>query len=96
VNSEHKQHLLRSVAEVLEVPRDIVLDLPRITITGNVQMIVENHRGIVEFNPSFIRLRTGTGELRIRGENLKIAWALREEIVIDGRILGLELAPGMP
>ena len=37
-------------AKILDLPQDVVQDLPRITMIGNVQLYVENHRGVLHFS----------------------------------------------
>ena len=34
------------------------MDLPRITLIGNLQLFVENHKGIIEYSDSRIRINT--------------------------------------
>ena len=38
--------VLASVAELFDLPADIVAGLPRIELIGNGQLQMENHRGI--------------------------------------------------
>ena len=37
------------VAQKLGLPRDVVLDIPKIIITGDNELIIENHKGIIMF-----------------------------------------------
>lgn len=81
-----KESLLRKFADVLELPKDIVMDLPRVTMVGNVQLHVENHRGIIEYTFDKVRINTTRGELVIFGEKLQVGNINPDEIVVDGRI----------
>lgn len=74
------------LAEMLELPRDVVLDLPRLVMTGNKRLAVENHKGVIEYTPNLLRLNTSRGELRIQGSSLILVSILREEVWIEGRI----------
>ncbi|NMA55522.1 MAG: sporulation protein YqfC [Firmicutes bacterium] len=80
----------RKVAELLEIPPDIVLDLPRVTIVGNVEITVENHRGVIEYSPTKLRLALPKGELLVCGQELVLVSLAQEEVVIRGRINRLE------
>lgn len=84
--SREKEGLLRKVADALELPRDIVLDLPRVTLVGNVQLHLENHRGIIEYTSTCVRVNTTRGELVVRGSGLQVGSITPEEIVLEGRI----------
>ena len=35
------------IAEKFDLPKDVVLNLPKITIIGNNEIIIENHKGII-------------------------------------------------
>ncbi len=79
-----------SISELLELPKDIILDLPRITMIGNLQLYIENHKGIVEYSKQRIRINTKNGIVRITGKNLSIKTIITEEIVITGLIQDIE------
>ncbi len=75
---------LQSLAGFLEIPQDIVLDLPRITMLGNKQLLVENHKGIIEYTPSLVRIKLNQGELFIAGEDLSLGNLQAEQILVEG------------
>jgi sporulation protein YqfC len=75
---------LQSLAGFLEIPQDIVLDLPRITMLGNKQLLVENHKGIIEYTPSLVRIKLSQGELIILGEKLTLGNLQVEQILVEG------------
>ncbi len=76
----------RSIAEMLELPKDIVLDLPKIIMVGNLQVYIENHKGIIEFTDNKVRINTKNGTLCITGKNLILKNIVLEEIIIVGEI----------
>lgn len=78
--------LQKKLANLLEIPDDIVLDLPRITILGNAQMLVENHKGIVEYAHEYVRIRLNRKELIIVGTGLTLGNLQAEELIIEGEI----------
>lgn len=80
----------KSLAEILELPKDIILDLPKIIMVGNLQIYIENHKGILEYTNNRIRINTKNGVLRIIGKNLMLKNIITEEIVIVGEINQVE------
>ena len=74
------------LAGMLEIPQDIVLDLPRITMLGNKQLLVENHKGIIEYTPSLVRIKLNQGELRVAGKNLMLGNLQIEQILVEGTV----------
>lgn len=79
-------YLFQRLTDALELPKDVVLDLPKATVFGSVQAVLENHKGILEYTPESIRVRTSIGEIFITGQRLKIGSILPDELVIDGQI----------
>lgn len=84
------EKIKKNIADALELPQDIVLDLPKITMIGNLQLYVENHKGIIEYSTNQIRIYTKLGILRVLGKNLLLKNIVVEEIVITGEIKQVE------
>ena len=81
---QRRKGKLQSLAGFLEIPQDIVMDLPRITMLGNKQLLVENHKGIIEYTPSLVRIKLSQGELFIYGEALTLGNLQAEQILVEG------------
>ncbi len=78
--------ILRSLAHTLDIPQDIVLDLPRITMLGNKQVLIENHKGIIEYTSLLVRIKLSQGELLIHGTKLLLGNLQAEQILVEGII----------
>jgi len=81
-------------ARILDLPQDVVLNLPRITMIGGIQMTVENHRGVLHFSSESLRLAMEKGELEITGNELVIRNIGAEEVFVEGTITGVKLSAG--
>jgi sporulation protein YqfC len=79
----------RELADFLELPREIILNLPRLTIVGMIQCLLENHRGVIAYTNEMIRIAVAEGEIIIRGDNLVIRTLAGEEIAVEGKISSL-------
>lgn len=75
-----------TISNALELPKDIVLDVAKVTLIGTDTITIENHRGIIEYNEDQIRINTGSGILTINGSKLSIKAILQEEITITGEV----------
>lgn len=84
-----ERRLRQKLANLFELPGDVLLDLSRMTLVGTTQMLVENHRGLVEYNPGRVTLSVPNGEATIEGEDLLIRSISPEAITITGRITGV-------
>lgn len=71
---------------VLQLPADVALNLPRITMIGNLQLNIENHKGIVEYTENKIRVLVTRGCLEIAGANLVLRNIHTDEIMVNGEI----------
>ncbi len=79
------------VADILDIPLETVIDWPGIAMSGNKSLVIQNHLGIIEYDQELIRVNTKLGEIRITGSSLSLLVAYKEEIVIEGRIGGVQL-----
>lgn len=80
------------LTSIFDLPGDVVLDLARVTLIGDVQMAIENHRGLVEYGPDRMVVSVPRGCLQITGADLVIGSITPEEIILQGRIHGLQFA----
>ncbi|GIP35832.1 sporulation protein YqfC [Paenibacillus sp. J2TS4] len=81
-----KKKLNMVTAKLLEVPQDVILDLPRLTMIGNMQLYIENHRGVLHFSSQLLKLAFGKGELEVHGKDLVMRGIQTEEVFIEGTI----------
>lgn len=86
---ELRQQIGRRAVAALELPGEVALDLPKIIITGNIAVSIENHRGIVAFCPDAVRISVQVGELVVTGRNLAIRSIAPDELIIEGKIQGV-------
>jgi sporulation protein YqfC len=77
---------LQFLGRILEIPQEIIWDLPRTTTLGNKQLLVENHKGIIEYTPSLVRMKVTQGEITIKGKTLSIGNLQAEQILVEGVI----------
>ncbi|MGM0471622.1 MAG: sporulation protein YqfC [Bacillota bacterium] len=81
--------LKNKFAEFFEMPKDVVLDMPRISLIGNLELRLENHRGVIEYQQSKIRIRIYKGQVVIVGEGLVIELLTKQSIKVAGEIVDL-------
>ncbi|KMJ60174.1 sporulation protein YqfC [Bacillus sp. LL01] len=70
----------------MELPADVMMDLPRITMIGQLHIYIENHRGLITFSDTEIRLLLKQGQLLVKGDSFVIRTILPEEILLEGKI----------
>ena len=85
-----KKEWKNKLAEITGAPKDVLLKVPIITITGDMELLVENYRGIIEYNCNVIRIETKIGKIRILGTQLFIVYYSVFEMKITGHIQSVE------
>ncbi len=89
-NEDSKERITGRVEEklvdIFELPKNVLLDMPRIVLVGNVQLTLENHQGIVEYTQERVRVATSRGEVAVEGRGLCISRITKTDIAIEGRI----------
>jgi sporulation protein YqfC len=78
--------LTKWTTDMLDLPQDVIFDLPRVTMIGNIQLYVENHRGVLHFSENYLKLALTHGHMEIHGKQLSIRAILPEEVFIEGLI----------
>lgn len=73
------------------IPEDSRPAAPRITISGDSCVLVEGHRGLLEYADERIAAARVNGRVLITGEGLRLLTMTDSELVVTGRIWTVEL-----
>lgn len=82
--------VLSSVAELFDLPADVVAGLPRLEMVGGRQLYLEHHTGILAYTDQQIDANTPGGVLRVKGESLTLLAMTAGELRIGGQIRSVE------
>ena len=74
----------------LEIPRKVVTGVPKVTITGFDEILIENYKNILEYQDILIKINTFEGAITIYGFNLKLEQMTDEDIKVNGKIDSIE------
>lgn len=80
----------KSISKFLEIPREVISNIPKITVTGFDEVLIENFKGILEYEDYFARISTNIGIININGFNLKLNQMTDDDILVSGRIENLD------
>lgn len=89
-DEEIKPKLKEKVSELLELPKEIVLNIPKFTMIGSGELIIENYKGVIEYEDEKVRVNTNSGVIKITGNKLVIREITSENIFLNGKIKSLE------
>jgi sporulation protein YqfC len=73
-----------------DLPADVIMDLPRVTMIGRLHIYIENHKGVLAFTKEELRLSMKNGQILIKGRDFVLKTILPEEILLEGTIRSVE------
>ena len=82
---KNKKNIFR-IDRLLEIPQEIYSNVPKITITGFNEMIIENFKGILEYEDYYIRINTSLGIINVNGYELRLENMTNDDIKVTGKI----------
>ena len=89
-----KKNLKSRITDAAGMPKDVLLGVPLITITGQSEACIENYRGILEYTDKLIRIQTKLGKIHVVGKNLQIEFYTNDEMKIVGHFTMIEFHEG--
>lgn len=81
----------RKLDKILEMPEEIYSNTPKLTITGFNEIVLENYKGILEYEEFFASISTYIGIVNINGYNINLEKMTNDDIKITGKIESIEL-----
>lgn len=77
--------------DMLEIPKEVYSNIPNFILTGFEEMVIENYKGILEYEDCYIRINTYIGIVNIHGIYLKLEKMTEDNIKIKGKIESIDL-----
>lgn len=84
-----KGRTIQRFTDMLEIPPEVLVNVPRVEVVGHLQFRVENHRGLEQYEPNRVVLRIPDGRLVVTGRDLMIGWIDRNEVLVTGQVRSL-------
>lgn len=78
------------VNEILDLPKEVGTNIPKVTLLGFNEVLIENYKGILEYEEFFVRVCTYIGNININGFELKLNQISDEAVSITGKIENLD------
>jgi sporulation protein yqfC len=85
------QRKFSKIDRLLEMPQEVYTDTLKITITGFNEMIIENFKGILEYEDYYIRINTSLGIVNINGYELKLENMTNDDIKVKGKVESIDI-----
>ena len=86
-----KNKKYNKINEILNLPVETYTTIPKVRILGFEEMVIENFKGILEYEEFYIRINTSIGIININGYNLKLENMTNDDIKVTGKIESFDL-----
>lgn len=87
---EDREGILEHAADAFDIPGEVLAGTPRVTVTGCRRVVIENHKGILEYGENRIVINGGRVIVKLRGEELELRAMNTEELLITGTIFSID------
>ena len=77
---------LQRLAETINNTNNTLTGVPIVELAGDRRVLIENHRGVIEYGAKQICVKVKCGSLCICGQNMELAKMTGEQLVITGMI----------
>ena len=78
-------------AQMLDMPRELDKTQTKVTIISFDEILIENYKGIMEYEEFFVKINTEIGIININGFNLKLEQMTNEDVLVKGVIISIDL-----
>lgn len=76
----------QQIVNTCQLPKDVLAGAAIISMTGNTEILIENFKNIIKYQPDLIVLQCKKNQIQINGKKLEIERYNNEEIKIKGYI----------
>lgn len=86
-----KKRNYKKIDKLLEIPKEVCSNVPKFTITGFEEIIIENYKGILEYEEFYVRINTHIGIVNINGYSLNLETMTNDDIRVTGKIESVDI-----
>lgn len=86
-----KKHWTERLADGVDLSGEPMPGVPVVELAGDRRVLIERHGGVTEYSSQKICVKVRYGLVSICGCGLELACMTREQLVITGRIDGVQL-----
>ena len=71
---------------LLEIPVEVTTNVPKITLIGFEQLMIENYMGVIEYEEYLVKINTSIGIIIIEGNKMNLNQINENDVLISGEI----------
>jgi len=85
------QRIKNKFLEISDLSEELTKGYSKMVLLGNKEFLIENNKGIIEYENNKVRINTISGEIIVEGENLTINEISDGELIVNGKIKAILL-----
>lgn len=82
---------INKFAQILDMPRELDKKQTKVTIISFDEILIENYKGIMEYEEFYVKINTEIGIININGFNLNLEQMTNEDVLVKGVINSIDL-----
>ena len=90
----YKNRFVENIVDAADLQDEPIPGIPLVEIAGDGRVLIENHKGVVEYGTNTIRVKVKYGHICICGSGLELRRMTRGQLIICGRIDAVQLIRG--
>ena len=88
---ENNRRWTGKITDLVDLSEECSSILPLIEIAGNQRVLIEHHKGVVEYGRERIIVQVKKGSVAVLGNNLELSKMTNHQLIISGCIHSVEL-----
>ena len=82
---------MNKLSELLDMPKELDKKQTKITIISFEELLIENYKGVMEYEEFYIKINTEIGVININGFNMSLEQMTNDDIIVKGAINSIDL-----
>ena len=82
---------MNRLSQMLDMPREVDKRQTKVTIISFDEILIENYKGIMEYEEFFVKINTEIGIINLNGFNLNLEQMTNEDVLVKGIINSIDL-----
>lgn len=72
------------IEKLLEIPVEVTTNIPKITLIGFNQLMIENYMGVIEYEEHLVKINSSIGIIIIEGNKMNLNQINENDVLISG------------
>lgn len=72
------------IEKLLEIPVEVTTNIPKITLIGFNQLVIENYTGVIEYEEHLVKINSSIGIIIIEGNKMNLNQINENDVLISG------------